>query len=60
MDNRKKDLLYTVKNELSIENESSILPQSDLNNLEIENLPTIEEQTEKIERSKKKESLLVL
>ena len=54
MENRKKDLLYTVKNELNIENESSILPQSDLNNLEIENLPTIEEQTEKIERSKKK------
>ncbi len=53
IENRKKDLLYSVKNELNIENETSILPQSDLNNLEIENLPTIEEQIEKIEKTKK-------
>ena len=53
IENRKKDLLYSVKNELNIENETSILPQSDLNNLEVENLPTIEEQIEKIERTKK-------
>ena len=35
IENRKKDLLYSVKNELNIENESSILAQSDLNDLEI-------------------------
>ena len=58
IENRKKDLLYSVKNELNIENESSILSQSDLNDLEIENLPTIEDQTEKIEKTKKlRESL---
>ena len=31
IENRKKDLLYSVKNELNIDNEESILPQSDLN-----------------------------
>ena len=58
IENRKKDLLYTVKNELNIENESSILPQSDLSDIEVENFPSIEEQTEKIEKTKKiRESL---
>ncbi len=54
IENRKKDLLYSVKNELNIQNESSIFPQSDLINLEIENLPSIDEQTEKVEKTKKK------
>ncbi len=53
IENRKKDLLYSVKNELNITNESSILPQSDLNDIKIENFPSIEEQTEKIEKTKK-------
>ena len=53
IENRKKDLLYSVKNELNIANESTILPQSDLSGIEIENFPTIEEQTEKIEKTKK-------
>ncbi len=58
MENRKKDLLYSVKNELNIENETSILPQSDLNDLEIKNYPTIEQQTEKIEQTRKKRDSL--
>ena len=58
IENRKKDLLYSVKNELDIDNELSILPQSDLSNIEIENLPSIEEQTEKIEKTKKKRESL--
>jgi len=58
IENRKKDLLYSVKSELNIESESSILPQSDLNELDIENLPSIEEQTEKIEKSKKQRESL--
>ena len=58
MENRKKDLLYSVKNELNIENETSILPQSDLNDLEIKNYPTIEKQTEKIEQTRKKRDSL--
>ena len=53
IENRKKDLLYSVKNELNITNESSILPQSDLSDIEIENFPSIEEQTGKIEKTKK-------
>ena len=53
IENRKKDLLYSVKNELNIESESSILPLSDLSDLEMDNLPTIEEQTEKVEKIKK-------
>ena len=52
IENRKKDLLYSVKNELNIDNETDILPQSDLNDVNSENFPTIEEQTEKIEKQK--------
>ncbi len=58
IENRKKDLLYLLKSELNIENETSVLPQSDLNSVEIDNLPTIEEQTEKIEKAKKQRDLL--
>ena len=58
IENRKKDLLYSVKNELNIDNELSILPQSDLRDIEIENFPSIEEQTEKIEKTKKKRESL--
>ena len=57
IENRKKDLLDLIKNELNINTETSILPQSDLNNIAIENLPSIEEQAEKIEKTKNKESL---
>ena len=58
IENRKKDLLYSVNNELNIDNEESILPQSDLSNVEIKDLPKIEEQAEKIEKSKKKRESL--
>ena len=58
IDNRKKDLLYSAKNELNIEREASILPQSDLNDLEENNYPSIEEQAEKIEKTKKQRESL--
>ncbi len=58
IENRKKDLLYTVKNELNIDSETSILPLSDLNDVEISNLPTIEEQTYKVEKTKKQRESL--
>ncbi len=58
IESRKKDLLYSVKNELDIDNELSILPQSDLSDIEIENFPSIEEQIEKIEKTKKKRESL--
>ena len=52
IENRKKDLLYSVKSELNIDNENSILSQSDLNNISPENLPSLEEQTQKTEKIK--------
>ena len=58
IENRKKDLLYSVKNELNINNETSILPQSDLNEVDSDNFPSIEEQTEKIEKTKKQRESL--
>ena len=58
IENRKKDLLYSIKSELNIGTEESILSQSDLNNLSPENLPSIEEQTQKTERIKKQRESL--
>ena len=58
IENRKKDLLYSVKNELNIDNETSILPQSDLSDIELENLPSIDHQIEKIEITKKQRDSL--
>ena len=58
IENRKKDLLYSIKNELGIENESSILPQSDLSDIEAINYPSIEDQSEKIEKTKKQRESL--
>ena len=51
-------MLYSVKNELNIDSETSLLPQSDLNELELENFPSIEEQTKKIEQTKKQRESL--
>jgi len=53
MNNRKKDLLYSVKNELNIENETSLLTQSNLSNLSPEDLPNIEDQAQEVEKIKK-------
>ncbi len=58
MDNRKKDLLYSVKNELGIQTENEILPQSDLNEISSDNLPTLDEQTKKSEKIKKQRESL--
>ena len=58
IENRKKDLLYSIKNELNINNETSILPESDLNHLTPDNLPSIEEQTLKVEKIKKQRNSL--
>ncbi len=58
IENRKKDLLYSIKSELNIENEESILSQSDLNNVSPENLPSLEEQTQKTEKVKKQRDSL--
>ncbi len=58
VENRKKDLLHSVKRELNINEEASILSQSDLNNVSPDNLPSTEEQSQKAEKIKKiRESL---
>ena len=58
IDNRKKDLMYSVKNELNIENETSLLAQSDFSNLSLEDLPSIDDQTLKVEEIKKQRESL--
>tara|TARA_B100000963_G_scaffold22253_1_gene16667 strand:- start:164 stop:2608 length:2445 start_codon:yes stop_codon:yes gene_type:complete len=58
IENRKRDLLYSVKSELNIENESSILSQSDLNEILPEHLPSLEDQKIKVEKIKKQRDSL--
>ena len=56
IDQRKMDLIYLVKNELKIENINNLLSLSDLNN--VEKMPSVEEQEEKLGNMKKdRESL---
>ncbi len=56
IDQRKMDLVYLVKNELKIENINNLLSLSDLSN--IEKMPSVEEQEEKLTNIKKdRESL---
>ena len=58
IENRKKDLLYSVKSELNIESEESILSQSDLNEIAPEKLPSLEDQSQKAEKIKKQRESL--
>ncbi len=58
IENRKKDLLYSVKSELNIQNENEILPQSDLNEISPDNLPSIDDQLKKSEKIKKQRESL--
>ena len=53
IEKRKKDILDTIKNELDINNENEILPQSDLNQVSLDKLPKIEEQSKKLGKIKK-------
>ena len=58
IENRKKDLLHSVKNELNINDEVNILPQSDLNDVQPDELPSLEEQSQKADKTKKQRELL--
>ncbi len=58
IENRKKDLLYSVKSELNIQSENEILPQSDLNQISPDNLPSLDDQSLKSEKIKKKRESL--
>ncbi len=53
IENRKKDLAYSMKNELGIENENILLSLSDLNEVNENDFPSAEEQQEKIIKIKK-------
>ena len=58
IEKRKKDLIYSIKNNLKLENENNLLSISDLKGSEIENLPTIEKQEDKLEKIKKQRESL--
>ena len=58
IENRKKDLLYSVKNELNIENENNLLSISNLSKLDEGKLPSIDEQATKVEKIKKQRESL--
>ncbi len=58
IENRKKDLLYSVRNEIGIENEDTILKSSDLINLESDELPSLEDQALKVDKIKKQREAL--
>ena len=58
IERKKKDLIYSIKNDLNLENEGNLLAISDLNNIEKENMPTIEVQEEKLEKIKKRRDSL--
>ena len=58
IENRKKDLLFSVKSELNIENEDELLPRSDLNQVSPDNLPSLEDQSQKSDKIKKQRESL--
>ena len=58
IDNRKKDLLHSIKSELNIHNENEILSQSDLSQVSPDNLPSLDEQSKKSEKIKKQRESL--
>ena len=58
IDQRKKDLISSIKNDLELQNESNIFSISDLNDLEEDKYPSIEEQEEKLEKIKKQRESL--
>ena len=53
IDQRKKDLVYSIKNDLNIENENNIFSISDLALLDPSDYPSVEKQELKLEKIKK-------
>ena len=58
IENRKKDLLYTIKNELRIDDAGILLASSDLIDLNKDEYPEIQAIEKSVEESKKKRELL--
>ena len=52
IDKRKKDLVYSIKNDLQLENENNLLSISNLNNLTPETYPNLEKQEQILEKIK--------
>ena len=57
IEKRKKDLVYSIRNDLKIE-EANLLTSSDLNFVEVKDLPKIEKKEEKLEKTKKERETL--
>jgi len=58
IEQRKKDLNYSIKSELDLNNENNLLSISDLNAIEKSDYPSISEQEEKLEKVKQKREAL--
>ena len=58
IEKRKKDLVYSVKNDLKLNNENDLLSISNLNTLTPENYPTLEKQEQKLGKIKKQRESL--
>jgi chromosome segregation protein len=58
IENRKKDLMYSIKNDLQLDNENSLFSNSNLKHLDINKYPSIQEQEDILEQIKKKRDSL--
>jgi chromosome segregation protein len=58
IEKRKKDLVYSIKNDLKLENENNLLSISNLNTLTSENYPSLEKQVSSLEKIKKQRESL--
>ena len=58
IEKRKKDLIYSIKNDLQLDNENSLLSVSNLNSLTPEDYPNLEKQEALLEKIKKQRESL--
>tara|TARA_B100001093_G_scaffold502894_1_gene556501 strand:- start:37 stop:2340 length:2304 start_codon:yes stop_codon:yes gene_type:complete len=58
IEKRKKDLIYSIKNDLQLENENNLLSISNLNSLTPESYPNLEKQESSLEKIKKQREAL--
>ena len=58
IEKRKKDLIYSIKSDLKIDNENSLLSISNLNTLTSENYPSLDQQESNLEKIKKQREAL--
>ena len=58
IEKRKKDLVYSIKNDLRLDNENNLLSISNLNSLTPENYPSLKKQESSLEKIKKQREAL--